>query len=246
MTRWRAGRPLDALGRPTLTAAALALLLGAGPASAQPAAPAPKPGVREAKILVRMAQDGADTVEATYTVVNTAGLKDGVVEHAVVPRPGAEVADVQASGAATAPPTLAPREGLGSVRVTVSGEPATYTLRYTVRRGPGVYAVPILSPRIPVTRSAPDVTIETTLPPGARLEGEWFPALQGVETRDGRTVLVHRVINIPSVTIAEYDRGGLLTPSQWTTLLGLLFLAIVLVWWFRDALPRQRAAPGLR
>ncbi|MGH7265269.1 MAG: hypothetical protein ACREMB_10510 [Candidatus Rokuibacteriota bacterium] len=240
-------RALGALGRLIATAGAiLTLLLGAVPGYGQTAAPAPKPGVREARIAVQMGQDGADTVEATYTVVNTAGLKDGVVDHALVRRPGAEVADVQASGAATGPPTVEPREGLGSVRVTVSGEPATYTLRYTVRRSPGVYAVPVLSPRIPVTRSAPDVTIETTLPPGTRLEGEWFPAIHGVETRDGRTVLVHRVINIPSVTIAEYDRGGLLTPSQWTTLLGLLFLAVVFVWWFSDALPKRRAAPGLR
>lgn len=222
----------------------LVLLTVAGPSAGQPAAPPPKPGVAEAKIRVSMGQDGNDTVEASYTVLNTAGLKDRVVEHALVRRPGAEVGEIQATGAVTGEPSLERRQGISSLRVTVSGEPATYTLRYTVRRAPGVYAVPLLSPRIPVAKSLPNVTIETSLPPGTKLDGEWFPSLHAVESRDGRTVLVHRVINIPSVTIAEYGRGWLLTPSQWTTLIGLAFLAAVLIWWFSHAMRQRHPATG--
>jgi hypothetical protein len=221
---------------------AVVSLLTAWPAPGA-AQPAPKPAVAEARIAITMGQDGSDAVEATYTVVNTAGLKDGVVEHALVRRPGAELGPIEASGATTGSPQIDTRQGISSVRVTVSGEPATYTLRYGVRRAPGSFAVPIPTPRIPVARSASNVAIETALPPGTRADGEWFPSVERVETRDGRTVLVHRVINVPSMAIAEYDRGGFLTPSQWTTLLGVGFLLVVVIWWFLHAV-RTRAVAG--
>lgn len=220
---------------------AAVLVLAAWPAPS-PAQPAPKPAVDQAKIVIAMGQDGNDTVEVIYTVVNTASLKDGVVEHALVRRPGAELGEIQVAGAATGAATLERRAGISTVKVAVSGEPATYTLRYGVRRAAGTFAVPILAPRIPVARSAPNVTIETSLPPGTKADGEWFPSVERVDTRDGRTVLVHRVINIPSVAIAEYNRGGLLNPSQWTTVLGFGFLIVVLVWWFRHAAQRRPAA----
>lgn len=220
---------------------AVALTLAAWPVPGT-GQPAPKPGVAEAKIAITMGQDGTDTVEATYTVVNTAGLKDGVVEHALVRRPGAEVGAIEAAGAASGAPSIEQRQGISSVRVTVSGEPATYTLRYTVRRAAGTFAVPLPTPRIPVVRSAPNVTIETAVPPGAKVDGEWFPSVERFELREGRTVLVHRVINIPSVAIAEHDRGGFLSASQWITVLGIGFMAVVLVWWFRHSAERRPAA----
>jgi hypothetical protein len=228
------------LGRYRFMAAALALLaLLILPAPLQ--AQQPRAAVEQARILVTMG-DGDDTVEATYTVQNTAGLQDRVVEHVLVRRPGAEVGDVQASGATSGTPTVERREGLTRVRVPVNADPATYTLRYTVRRAPGTYAVPIVAPNIPVARSEPNVTIETTLPPGQNQEGEWFPSIDRTETRDGRTVLVHRVINVPSVTIAEYGRGSPFNLSLWITVVGFGLLAIILVWWFRHALVRQPAA----
>jgi hypothetical protein len=211
---------------------------------AQPAAPPPKPAVATAKVAVSMGADGNDTVEATYTVQNTAGLKGGVVEHALARRPGAEVGEIAAAGAATGPPELERREGISILRVTVSGEPATYTLRYPVRRAAGAFAVPLLVPRIPVARSAPNVTIETTLPPGSRPDGEWFPSVERVETREGRTVLVHRVINIPSVTIAEYGTGRVVTARWWIGAVALVFLGLVVVWWFAHAMPQRRPAGG--
>lgn len=221
---------------------AAVLVAGATPGWAQPAAPAPKPAVDRARIVVTMGQDGNDTVEATYTVVNTVGLKEGMVEHALVRRPGAELGEIQVSGAASGAPTVDRREGISTVKVAVSGEPATYTLRYGVRRAAGTFAVPILTPRIPVAKSAPNVTIETALPSGTKADGEWFPSVERFDTRDGRTVLVHRVINIPSVAIAEYNRGGFLNPSLWTTMLGFGFLTVLVVWWFRHAAQRRPAA----
>lgn len=223
---------------------ALALLGFAVPSPAQQAAPPPKPAVATAKIVVTMGQDGNDTVEATYAVQNTAGLKGGVVEHALLRRPGAEVGEIAATGAAAGPPSLERREGISIVRVTVSGEPATYTLRYPVRRAAGAFGVPLLTPRIPVAKSAPNVTIETVLPPGTKPDGEWFPAVERVETRDGRTVLVHRVINIPSVAIAEYGQGRVFTARLWISVIALAFLGVVLVWWFAHAMPQRHPASG--
>jgi hypothetical protein len=223
-------------------AAGLALLaLFILPAPLQAQQP-PRPVVEQARILVTMADGGDDTVEATYTVQNTAGLQDRVVEHILVRRPGAEVGDVEASGATAGTPTVERREGLTRVKVPVNADPATYTLRYTVRRAPGTYAVPIVAPNVPVARSEPNVTIETTLPPGQNQEGEWFPSIDRTETRDGRTVLVHRVINVPSVTIAEYGRGSPFNLSLLITVVGFGLLAIILVGWFRHALVRQPAA----
>jgi hypothetical protein len=216
-------------------ALALGLALGTTLPGWAQQAPPPKPVVAEAKILVTMGADGQDTVQATYTVLNVAGLKDATVDHALVRRPGAEVGAVEASGAATGAPATTQKGGISSVRVTVSGEPATYTLKYGVRRAAGTYAVPLLTPRIPVAKPLPNVTIETALPPGQKLDGEWFPSIDRTETRDGRTVVIHRVINIPSVTIAEYGRNVWLTPSLLITLVAVGFLLVVIVAWFRHA-----------
>lgn len=222
--------------------AVLVLLTVPGATRAQPPTAAPKPVVEQARIAVSMADGGADAVEATYKVRNTAGLKDNVVEHLLMRRPGTEVADIQASGDAAGSPTLQPRAGISRVRVTVSGDPATYTLRYAVRRAPGRYAIPILTPGIPVAKSALNVTIETALPPGTKPEGEWFPSVERVETRDGRTVLIQRVINVPSVAIAEYGQGRLWSRGLVLTLLALALMAVVFVWWFREALARRPTA----
>jgi 5-formyltetrahydrofolate cyclo-ligase len=205
--------------------------------------PAPKPAVQQARIVVTMTEGGADSVEATYTLQNTTGLRDGVIEHILARRPGAEVGDIQASGAATgAHGVVARREGMARVNVPVSGEPATYTLRYTVHRAPGTFAVPILAPGIPVARSEPNVTIETLLPAGMRQQGEWFPSVERIESREGRTVLVHRVINVPSVAIAEYGQGGsFFSLSLLVTLAGLAVLLPILAWWFRHVLARRPA-----
>jgi hypothetical protein len=201
----------------------------------------PRPAVELGQIVVNMADGGDDTVEATYTVQNTGGLEGGVLEHILARRPGAEVGDIQMSGAATGAPTVERREGMTRVKVTLSGEPATYTLRYTVRRSPGNYAVPILTPNVPVARSEPNVTIETMLPQGKNQEGEWFPSVDRIETREGRTVLVHRVINVPAVTIAEYGQGSWFNLSLLVTLVGFAVLIPILVWWFSHALARRPA-----
>ena len=219
----------------------VALFAMPSPSSAQPSQAQPKPAVEQARIVVNMNDGGDDTVEATYTVQNTAGLQGGAVGHVLTRRPGAEVGDIQAAGAATGAPTVERREGLTQVRVPVSGDPATYTLRYTVRRAPGSFAVPIVAPTIPVARSEPNVTIETTLPAGKNQEGEWFPSVDRIETRDGRSVLVHRVINIPSVTIAEYGQRSWFNLSLLVTLVGFGILVLILVWWFSHALSPRPA-----
>jgi hypothetical protein len=238
MRQWRAVAPLIPIGL-----AMLALLALPAPSRAQQSpAPQPKPVIERANILVNMSEDGNDTVEATYTVQNSAGLEGGVIEHVLARRPGAELGEIQATGAATGGPDVERHEGMTRVKVVASGDPATYTLRYAVRRAPDTFAVPILAPNIPVARSEPNVTIETTLPQGKNQQGEWFPSVDRFETRDGRTILIHRVINIPSVTIAEYGQGSWFSLSLLVTVVSFAILIPILVWWFSHALTPGRAA----
>jgi hypothetical protein len=214
----------------------LALALTAAPPAVAQAPP--KPAVSEAKIVISLAEGGEDTIEATFTVTNTAGLKDGVVEHLLVRRPGAQVGEVTAQGA-SGTPEMVKGEGITRYRIAVAGEPATYTLRYTVRRAAGAFAVPILAPGIPVATSERKVTIETTLPAGQQLAGEFFPSLDRTERRDDRIVLVHRVINVPAVAIAEYGRARRFSASGWVTLVGFVLFAVVLGGWYRSVLRRR-------
>jgi hypothetical protein len=236
-----ADRPASRASRSAFVAA-LTLLGLSGPAWAQPA----RPAVDQARVIVTMGSDGQDTVEATYAVRNAGALKGGVLEHLLVRRPGAEVGEIRLDGAASGTPELERREGISRVRVTVSGEPATYTLRYSVRRAPGTFAVPIVMPAIPVARPVPGVLIETSLPPGAQLAGERFPSVERVETREGRTVVIHRVINIPSVTIAEYGAGRRFTLSLGVTVVALAVLLAVVLGWFGHAVTRRPARAAWR
>lgn len=214
----------------------LALVLTVTPAVIAQAPP--KPAVSEAKIVITLAEGGDDTVLATFTLINSAGLKDGVVEHLQIRRPGAQVGEVTVEGASGAL-EVAKGEGITRYRIAVTGEPATYTLRYTVRRAAGAFAVPILAPSVPVATSERKVTVEAALPPGQQLVGEFFPSFDRMERRDDRTVLVHRVINVPAVAIAEYGRARRFSASGWVTLVGFVAFAVVLGGWYRSVLRRR-------
>lgn len=195
------------------------------------ATPAPKPTVSQAKIVISMGADGNDTVEATYTIANANGLKDGMLEHLWVQRPGSEVNNLQASGAAQAP-AVNKAAGISKVNVKVTGETATYTLKYAVKRQSG-FAVPVLTPNLPVTKSESNVLIETMLPQGQTLAGENFPSLSGKEDRGGRTVLLSKVVNVPSVVIAEYGASRSISMSDVITGATILLFGFVFVLWFR-------------
>lgn len=226
--------------RSTSSAAACVLVLlvlaGTAPAAAQQA---PRPSLTAVQVLVTLTDGGEDTVEATFTVQNTAGLAGGTVEHLLIRRPGAQIGEVTVAGAAMGAPQVTPGQGITRYRVPVGGEPATYTLRYTVRRAPGTFAVPILAPSIPVARPERLVTIETRLPGGQVLAGEFFPSIDRRDTREGRQVLVHRVINVPAVVIAEYGASTRFSASGWVSLVGLLLFAAVLGGWYRHVLIRR-------
>jgi hypothetical protein len=193
---------------------------------------AAQPSVSEAKIVVDYGVDGTDTVEATYTVGAVDGLKDGVLEHLWVRRPGTTVSDIEVTGDGQSS-TVTEGKGITRVAVNLTANPATYTIRYKVKRESGFFVVPVFAPAIPVDRSESNVLIESILPAGQKLAGENFPALSAREERDGRTVLVHRVINVPSVVMAEYGTSKGISMSDVTTLLTVLLFLSVLVLWFR-------------
>jgi hypothetical protein len=225
-----------ALGRLAAATMLLMVLAATPPATAQ--APA-RPSVTQARITVSFTDGGEDTVEATFTVQNTAALADGQVEHLLVRRPGATIGDVNTSGAASGAPQVTPGQGLTRYRVVVTGDPATYTLRYSVRRDAGAFAVPVLAPNLPVARSERLVTIESWLPPGQLLAGEYFPSIDHREEREGRQVLVHRIVNVPAVVIAEYGTSRRFSASAWVTLIGFVLFGAVLGGWYRHILKRR-------
>lgn len=194
-----------------------------------------KPQIESSQISIRMGADGNDTVEATYAVTHTASLKDGTLPHLLVKRPGVDVSQLQVSGAASGPIQFAFNGNLGRAAIKVVGEAATYSLHYTVRRAPGTFAIPIVVPDVPPASAGTPIAIETWLPQGQSQVGEWFPSVDRVESRDGRTVLVSNVGNIPSTVIADYSQGPLLNLSNVLTVIALAVLIVVFVWWFRHA-----------
>lgn len=205
--------------------------LGAAPALAQEA---PAATVAEAVITVDMGEDGTDSVEATYTVEGADQLEDGV-EHLLVTRPGVEVGEIEASGDAESAPEITEGEGVTRVLVPVSGETTTYTLSYTVTRDEGTFGVAIIAPNLPPSSPQRNVAIETTLPEGEELAGEFFPSVSRTEEEEGRLSLIQRVINVPSVVIAEYGASAArVSLSEIITVVALVVFLGVLFGWYRQ------------
>lgn len=207
------------------------VLVFAAPAHAQDET---EPTLVEAQVVVELNQDGNNSVEATYTVEGTDGLEGGAVEHLLVRQPGAEVGEISTGEGGSREVEFSEGEGISRVRIPVSGDPATYTLRYQARTDPQTYAVPIAVPDVAVAQPGDsDIVIETLLPDGERLTGEVFPSVTSMETRDGRQVLVNRVNNVPSRVVAQYGEGGGLTISDFTSAAALGVFGVVLVFWYR-------------
>jgi hypothetical protein len=205
------------------------VLVFAAPAHAQE-----EPTLVKARVVAELNQDGNNSVEATYTVEGTDGLEGGAVEHLMVRQPGAEVGEISAGEGGSREVEFSEGEGISRVQIPVSGDPATYTLRYEVRTDPQTYTVPIAVPDVIVAQPGDsDIVIETLLPDGERLTGEVFPSVTSMETRDGRQVLVNRVNNVPSRVVAQYGEGGGLTISDFTSAAALGVFGVVLVFWYR-------------
>lgn len=208
-----------------------AMLVFAAPAQAQEDA---VPTMVEARVVADMSQDGNNSVEATYTVEGTDGLEDGVVEHLFVRQPGAEIGEISVENGNSDEAELSEGGGISRYRVPVSGDPATYTLRYEVRTDPQTYAVPVAVPDVAVAQPADsDIEIETLLPEGERLTGEVFPSVSSMETRDGRQVLLQRVNNVPSRVVAQYGEGSVFGISNFTSALAVAVFGVVLFFWYR-------------
>lgn len=208
-----------------------AMLVFVAPAQAQEDA---APTLVEARVVVDMSQDGNNSVEATYTVEGTDGLEDGVIEHLLVRQLGAEISEISVENGSSDEAELSEGEGISRYRVPVSGDPATYTLRYEVRTDPQTFAVPIAVPDVAVAQPADsDIQIETLLPEGERLTGEVFPSVSSMETRDGRQVLIQRVNNVPSRIVAQYGEGSVFGVSNFTSALAIVVFGVVLFFWYR-------------
>ena len=212
--------------------ACVVLLMFAAPAQAQEEA---GPILTEARVVVEMNQDGNNNVEATYTVEGTEGLEGGPLEHLLVSQPGAEVNEISVVEGGSGEVESPEGEGVTRVQVPVSGDPATYTLRYEVRTDQQTFTVPLVVPDVVVAQPGDsDIVIETLLPEGERLTGEVFPSVTGREMRDGRQVLTHRVNNLPSRTIAQYgEEVGSFGISNLTVGAALAVFGAVLFFWYR-------------
>lgn len=211
--------------------ALLVSALAAAPALAQEPPPAT---VADAEITVDMGVDGSDSVEATYTIEGADKLEGGV-EHLLVTRPGAAVGEISVSGDAEPNLEITEGEGVTRILVPVSAETASYTLSYTVTRDEGVFGVVILAPNLPPSSSQRNVAIQTMLPEGEQLAGEFFPSVSRTEEEGGRLSLIQRVINVPSVVIAEYGASAArISLSEIITVVALVVFLVVLVGWYRQ------------
>ena len=146
-----------------------------------------------------------------------------------------EVGEISVTEGGSGQPELSEGEGISRFRVPVSGDPATYTLRYDVQTDEQTSAVPLVVPDVVVAPPGDsDIVIETLLPEGERLTGEVFPSLTGSEMRDGRQVLIHRVNNVPSRAIAGYGQEvSTFGISDFTVAAALAVFGLVLVFWYR-------------
>lgn len=193
------------------------------------------PTLVEARVVVDKNQDGNSSVEATYTVEGTAGLEGGVIEHLLVRHPGAEVGEISVAEGGSGQTEFSEGEGISRFQVPISGDPATYTLRYEVRTDQQTFAVPLVVPDVVVAPPEDsDIVIETLFPEGERLTGEVFPSVTGREMRDGRQVLIHRVNNVPSRAIAQYgEEVSSFGISNFTVGAALAIFGVVLFFWYR-------------
>jgi hypothetical protein len=208
-----------------------AMLVFAAPAQAQEDT---VPTMVEARIVVDMSQEGNNSVEATYTVEGTDGLEGGAVEHLLVRQPGVEIGEISVVEGGSGEAELSEGEGISRYRVPVSGDPATYTLRYEVRTDPQTFAVPIAVPDVAVAQPADsDIQVEILLPEGERLTGEVFPSVSSMETQDGRQVLLQRVNSLPSRVVAQYGEGNVFGISNFTSALAVAIFGVVLFFWYR-------------
>ncbi len=208
-----------------------AMLVFVAPAKAQEDS---APTLIKARIVVDMGQDGDNSVEATYTVEGTDGLEDGAVEHLIVRQPEAEIGEISVENGSSGEAELSEGEGISRYRVSVSGDPATYTLRYEVRTDSQTFAVPIAVPDVAVAQPADsDIEVETLLPEGERLTGEVFPSVSGMETRGGRQVLLQRVNNVPSRVVAQSGERSVLGVSNFTSAFAIVVFGVVLFFWYR-------------
>lgn len=209
----------------------IAMFVVAIPAQAQEEA---APTMVDAQIAVDMSQDGDNSVEATYTVQDTDGLEDGVVEHLLVRQPGAEIGDISLGNGSSDEVEVSEGEGIFRAQVPVTGDPASYTLRYEVRTDQQTFAVPIAVPDVAVAEPADsDIQVETLFPEGERLTGEVFPTVSGREMRDGRQVLIQRVNNVPSRVVAQYGEGSVFGISTFTSAAAIAVFGVVLFFWYR-------------
>lgn len=207
-----------------------AMLVFVAPAQAQDEVPT----MVKSQIAVDMSQDGDNSVEVTYTVESTDGLEDGVVEHLLVHQPGAEIGEISVENGNSGEAEISEGEGISRYRVPVSGDPATYTLRYDVRTDPQTFTIPIAVPDVAVAQPADsDIEIEILLPESERLTGEVFPSVSSTETQDGRQVLLQRVNNVPSRVIAQYGEGSVFGISNFTSAGAVVVFGVVLFFWYR-------------
>jgi hypothetical protein len=191
----------------------------------------PAPTVQAASITVDHADDGTSSVEATFELGDVG--EEGI-EHLLVHRAGVTVQDLMVDGEAIEVPDQS--DGISRVATPISGEQVSYTVTYTVSRDDGVFAVPILTPEAPRDASNRAVSVDVLLPPDMVLAGEAFPSVERREQRDGREVVAHRVINVPTVTITEYGAGERFELSSWITVVALLLFAAVVILWYRQSL----------
>lgn len=206
------------------------MLLFVAPAQAQEEA---IPTMVEAQIVADMSRENDKSIEATYTVENTDGLEDGMVEHLLVRQPGAEIGDVSVENGGSDGVELSESEGITRFQVPVSGEPATYTLSYEVLTDPQTFTLPIAVPDVaPAQPASSDIVVETLLPEDERLTGEVFPSVSSIETRDGNRVLIQRVNNVPSRVVAQYGEGSALSISTFTSAAAVILFGVVLFFWY--------------
>ncbi|MGH3585349.1 MAG: hypothetical protein ACRDQ0_03410, partial [Pseudonocardia sp.] len=197
------------------------------------------PTLDGADVVITMADGAQDTVRSTFRLAAPLGT-DTVVPHLLFDRAGVELIEARTGSGTTLQRTADSR-----LAVALPAGTQEYVVEHSVRREAGTRTVPLVVPEIDTARRAA-VQITLTLPDGQRLVGDSMPTFQEITPNevdaDGGAVTVrHTGGALPSVVVSGHGTGPELTTGTVLSVVGIGFLALVVVLWFRHTSREQES-----
>ena len=217
-----------ARGVTALTVALLGVLC-AIPAHAQEIDDSTGPTLAGADVVITMADGGEDTFRSTFRLAAPLGT-DTAISHLLFDRAGVELTGVRAEAGGG---TLV-RGPDSRLSVSLPAGTQEYVIEHSVRRDGGTRAAPLVIPEIDTARRAA-VQITLTLPRGQRIVGDSMPTFQEISTNGGAVTVRHTGGALPSVVVSGHGTEPEVATGTVLSVLGIGFLALVVVLWFRHS-----------